>query len=150
MHPSSDACHDGRVTPYAPVSFVQSSRKLAGRCAGVGYSELAIGRTRALGPPSLPDISKIRAANSAQVAVPVPAMWNTPRREASSRRSSRLRLIAIDPVRNIVGARRGAVLIGHDRKFLALSSHPEHGLHEVLAERAVDPGRAQDDVIGIG
>src|SRR5450759_1407408 len=43
---SSEVCHLGRLIPKIRLSFEQSRRECAGRFARVGYSLLAIARTR--------------------------------------------------------------------------------------------------------
>ena len=66
------------MTPCTLAIFVQSSRELAGRRMRMGYSELLTGMTRAEGPPPSAENEKTAAANSAQVAAPLPAMWKIP------------------------------------------------------------------------
>src|SRR5882672_8215556 len=78
MQSASDDCQGGSEIPYTAAIFEQSSRELRGRRTRDGYSELLIGTTRAAGPLAAADRAKTAAARSAQVAVPVPDMWNIP------------------------------------------------------------------------
>src|SRR5437868_517851 len=60
-------CQAGTLAENVRSKAAQSSRELAGRRAGVGYSAVAIGSTRAEGPPSFWLIAKISRANPHQV-----------------------------------------------------------------------------------
>jgi hypothetical protein len=70
MHSDSGCCQGGKRTPWKLASLLLSSRELAGRRAGVGYAEVGIERTRAVGPASAAEAAKIAVANSAQVVSP--------------------------------------------------------------------------------
>src|SRR6516225_12441109 len=52
---SSEACHLGGLIPKTRLIFEQSRQEYAGRFARVGYSLLAIARTRHAGPPFAAD-----------------------------------------------------------------------------------------------
>src|SRR5260370_18050499 len=49
---------------------------------------------------------------------------------------------------DVAGAGRRADLVGDDPQDWALSGEPQHRLDEIAAVRAVDPGGAQDYVVG--
>ena len=55
-----------------------------------------------------------------------------------------------DRLGKIAGRGRPAGLVVDDAKLVALGAEPEHGLDEIGAERAIDPGRAQDQVLAVG
>lgn len=55
-----------------------------------------------------------------------------------------------DRVGDVERGCRIAPLIGDDRDLVAVTGQPQHRLDEVLAEGAVDPGRAQDEVARVG
>jgi len=55
-----------------------------------------------------------------------------------------------DRLRKIAGRGRPPGLVVDDASLVALGAQPEHGLDEIGAERAVDPGRAQDQVLAVG
>jgi hypothetical protein len=74
IQPGSDCCHGGRRTPWMLASRLLSNRELDGRRAGVGYSEVEIGDTRADGPPAAAEAAKIAFANSAQLVSPLLVM----------------------------------------------------------------------------
>src|SRR5271169_684898 len=60
---SSEICHLKVPILKTRLSFEQSRREFAGRLARVGYSLLAIARTRHAGPPFSPFLAIIRRAN---------------------------------------------------------------------------------------
>ena len=55
-----------------------------------------------------------------------------------------------DRLGKIAGRGRAPGLVVDDAKLVALGAEPEHGLDEIGAERAIDPGRAQDQVLAVG
>ena len=54
-----------------------------------------------------------------------------------------------DRLRKIAGRGQPPGLVVDDANLVALGAQPEHGLDEIGAERAVDPGRAQDQVLAV-
>jgi len=54
-----------------------------------------------------------------------------------------------DRLGQIAGRGRPPGLVVDDANLVALGPQPEHGLDEIGAERAVDPGRAQDQVLAV-
>ena len=73
-------------------------------------------------------------------------MWKTPRRLRAAL-LLRLRATSITPSA-ISWALVGALLVG-DHVDFARRRQIQHGAHKILAERAIDPGGAQDRVVGI-
>ena len=55
-----------------------------------------------------------------------------------------------DAVGQVQRRARIAVLVGDDSQLVAALGERHHGLQEILAEGAVDPGRAQDGMVRIG
>ena len=93
------------------------------------------------------DRAKIAAANSAQVVV---ARARHVEDAAQAPLAGSLEQVAAhrdDAVGDVERARRRAVLIRHDRDLVAVARQAQHRFDEILAERAVDPGGAQDDVV---
>ena len=151
-HAGEATCANRRARRHRRAAiFAASSRELAGRRAGVGYSAVAMRRhrgrrstaARALprkslrrNPPSSPRLSRpdgrrqqIRCDGSAaQLARDV----EQARRRCRAPRSDCRRWSATTPISSRV------------------SREAQHRAHEIGAERAVDPGGAQDRAARIG
>lgn len=74
-----------------------SRRELAGRRAGVGYSAVVIGSTKAEGPPHACEAAKTASAKPAQFVAPALVIWKMPRQSAPSGASIIVRATARMP-----------------------------------------------------
>ncbi len=61
--------------PKSCSILAEDRRELAGRLAGVGYSEVVIGSTKAVGPPSAAVSAKISLAKLNQEVSPAFVKW---------------------------------------------------------------------------
>ena len=105
--------------------------------------------TRANGPPIAWHAAKIASAKSAHVAVGrARHMKNPPELRCcwSFEQSPGHHENAVSDVKRIG---RRAELVGHHGNFRALVRQRQHGADEVLPKRAVDPGGAENDVVGL-
>ena len=128
-----------------------SSRELAGRCAGVGYSAVAIRATatgcdRAAAPPRedrLGEIRPTRVARADQMEDADEIGVDAVAAAARARRRS---------IASAISSARSDCRAGRRRRATSSRVSPSRSIvrDEIRAERAVDPGRAQDRHARIG
>ena len=115
------------------------ARRRPGRRAGVGYSAVVIGTSR--------------AASRRRRRSPARSRTTSSRRSSSGDRARRARRASGRPVRDqrrrrLASARapvRRAGLVGDDAQLVALGGEPAHRQQEILAAQPVDPARAQHE-----
>ena len=133
-----------------PASRLVSSRELAGRRAAVGFSDVAIGITRAEGPPAAAEAARIAVANSGPIGVAATGdVKDTPQ---FGRRGpiEQVPRDGDDPVGEIERIGRRAQLVADHGNSRALARKREHRACKIASERTIDPTGAKNDVVAGG
>ncbi len=124
-------------TPSASHTGLRCSTLYAGRRARVGYSAVVMGRTApgCFNRPRARPSSATATARSYQLATPASVQWWTAPCVGGLQQAPQCHREAARPGRR-------ADLVRHDAHLVPAAQQAQHGLHEVVAGRGVQPGGA--------